>query len=416
MPSPKKYKIVLGVTGGIAAYKACEFVRLCRKDGHEVRVVMTKNAQKFVGALSFASLSGNKVIIEHGGEDSDLSATSHIDLAQWGDILVIAPATANFMAKFRVGIADDALLTEALAFQGPCLVAPAMNTRMWQAQIMQENVQALAHRGVNFIGPVSGDLACGETGEGKMKEPAEIYAEILRILERISSSASKILAGRTVLVTSGPTRSYLDPVRFLTNRSSGRMGHAIATAAQEMGANVILVTGPVEEKFAQLSNGKVIRVESSADMAKVANQEFLQADMVFATAAVADFEAQNISDKKLNREGVLDLKLQAASDVIGELGKQKRKDQVFVGFAAETGDGPEQLARGRAKLEKKNLDLLALNNISRSDIGFDARENEVHLLFREDKNTELLQKSDKSTIAKQLVGLAHEIWQEKNRC
>lgn len=375
MASPRKSRIILGVTGGIAAYKACELVRLFKKAGHDVRVVMSAAAEQFVGALTFHSLSGEPVLRSlHNGE-YDLSATSHIDLAQWGDILIVAPATANFLAKFANGIADDALLTEALAFQGPVLLAPAMNTRMWDAIPTQENLERLTKRGLHFIGPIAGDLACGEVGAGKMSEPTEIFAKAVEIL----SQNAGVLSGKTVLITSGPTRSYIDKVRFLTNRSSGKMGYAVAEAAEKMGANVVLVTGPVEPRFAKLSRGKVIEVETGDEMLSACLQYIDQADLVFAAAAVADFKMPEVIEGKMRREGTLKLEMQAAVDVLAELGKKKKPGQIFVGFAAEAGEGEAEFQKAREKMKKKNLDMLALNNISRKDIGFDVNENEIYL-------------------------------------
>lgn len=381
-------KIILGVTGGIAAYKACELVRLCKKAGHEVRVVMTAEAEKFVGALTFHSLSGEPVLRSLHSGNYDLSATSHIDLAQWGDLLVVAPATANFMAKFTAGIADDALLTEALAFQGPILLAPAMNTRMWEAAITLQNRDSLAARGVNFVGPVSGDLACGETGVGKMSEPAEIFEALLAL-------QNQPLKGKTVLITSGPTRAYIDRVRFLTNRSSGKMGHAIAVAAEKMGARVVLVTGPVEARYAKLTKGQVVEVETGEEMLAACVKEIDKADFVFATAAVADFKMPQILDGKMRREGKLTLELEASTDVLAELAKHKNK-QVFFGFAAEAGEGEAEFAKAREKIQKKKLDMLALNNISRSDIGFDVDQNEVYLFEGLDKMKKIPKDSKKN--------------------
>lgn len=398
MPSAAKFKIILGVTGGIAAYKAAELTRLFKKAGHEVRVVMTANAESFVGPLTFHSLSGEPVLrsLHQGGYD--LSATSHIDLAQWGDILVVAPATANFLAKYSHGFADDALLTEALAFRGPVLIAPAMNTRMWQAPATRENLAKLESRGVRFAGPASGGLACGETGEGKMSEPAEIYEAALALL----SPAKLPLAGKKILVTSGPTRSYIDRVRFLTNRSSGRMGHAIAAAAERLGAEVTLVTGPVEPRFAALARGKVVEVETGDEMLAACLPALPAAHAVFATAAVADFKMPEVLEGKLRREGTLKLEMEAAVDVLAELGRRKTPNQIFFGFAAEAGEGEAEFAKARDKIRRKHLDFLALNNISRRDIGFDADDNEI-FLFRGEENVEKLDKAAKGRLAETLL-------------
>jgi phosphopantothenoylcysteine decarboxylase / phosphopantothenate---cysteine ligase len=397
MPSPAKYKIILGVTGGIAAYKACELTRLFKKAGHEVRVVMTAAAEGFVGPLTFHTLSGSPVLRSLHEGAYDLSATSHIDLAQWGDLFVVAPATGNFLGKFAGGLADDALLTEALAFTGPVLLAPAMNTRMWDAQSLRANLETLRSRGVRFIGPASGDLACGEVGEGKMSEPAEIAAAAFALLER-----GQPLKGKKILVTSGPTRSYIDSVRFLTNRSSGRMGHALALTAEQMGAEVVLVTGPVEKRFASLSRGKVVEVETGDEMLAACLPELSGLNALFATAAVADFKMPEVVPGKLRREGTLNLAMIPSVDVLAELGKRKVKGQVFFGFAAEAGEGEAEFAKARDKMQRKNLDFIALNNISRKDIGFDVGENEVHLFLR-DGSPRKIEKVGKSELAEALL-------------
>ncbi len=396
MGLPKKYKIILGVTGGIAAYKACELVRIFKKAGHEVRVILTAAAEGFVGPLTFHSLSGEPVLRSLHEGSYDLSATSHIDLAQWGDLLVVAPATANFLAKYAGGLADDALLTEALAFQGPVLLAPAMNSRMWNAEATQENVEVLLSRGVELVGPVAGDLACGETGMGKMSEPQEIADAAYDLLE-----AGQPLKGKKVLVTSGPTRSYIDSVRFLTNRSSGRMGHALALAAEQMGAEVVLVTGPVEKRFARLRRGKVVNVETAEEMLKACLAELPSSQAVFATAAVSDFRMPEVVQGKLRREGSLKLEMEASVDVLAELGKQKKPGQVFFGFSAEAGEGQEEFNKAREKILKKGLDYLALNNISRRDIGFDVQDNEVYLFHLD--SVKKIEKTGKHQLARSLV-------------
>ena len=405
MGSPRKSKIILGVTGGIAAYKACELVRLFKKAGHEVRVVMSANAERFVGPLTFHSLSCEPVLRSLHDGNYNLSATSHIDLAEWGDLLVIAPATANFLAKLSGGIADDALLTECLAFRGPALLAPAMNTRMWEAAPTQTNLETLRIRGYRFAGPVSGDLACGETGPGKMSESGEIFAQATALL-----SAAQPLAGKKILVTSGPTRSYIDRVRFLTNRSSGRMGHSIAAVAERLGADVVLVTGPVEPRFASLEGGIVIEVETGDEMLAACREHLAGMDALFATAAVADFKMPTVLEGKLRREGTLKLELEAAVDVLGELAKLKKPGQVFFGFAAEVGEGEVEFAKAREKIKRKGLDFLALNNVARADIGFDADDNEVYL-FEGTEKVSRIAKDSKPRLAETLL---REVFRERH--
>lgn len=410
MLSPQN-KIILGVTGGIAAYKACEIVRLVRRSEAEVRVVMTAEAERFVGALTFASLSGNTVLRSLYEGTSDLSATSHIDLAQWGEILVVAPATANFIAKFANGICDDALLTEALAFQGPILIAPAMNSRMWEAKVTQENVARLRARGVSFIGPNAGELACGETGLGKMAEPAEIMQALVQIQNFCTTASPERLSltGKKVLITSGPTRAYIDSVRFITNRSSGRMGHALALRAEALGAEVTLVTGPVDDQFATLTSGKVVRVESTQEMLDAALAALPGTDLVFAAAAVCDFDVANFTDGKIERKGNLALELSASQDVLASLAQQRSAGQVFVGFAAQPGDKQAQMDIARRKLEKKAVDFIAMNDVSRADVGFDTDSNEMHVFERGSEiRYSFLPRASKSVIAEQLLRLAAE--------
>lgn len=393
-------KIILGVTGGISAYKACELTRLFKKAGHQVRVVMSENAERFVGPLTFHSLSGEPVLRSLHSEDYDLSATSHIDLARWGELLVVAPATANFLAKLACGIADDALLTECLAFRGPSILAPAMNVRMWEADSTQKNLETLRERGFSFCGPVAGDLACGDIGLGKMSEPSEVFSFAQKLL-----ASPRPFAGKKVLVTSGPTRAYIDRVRFLTNRSSGRMGHSIAVAAEKLGAEVVLVTGPVEPRFAALENGSVLQVETGEEMLAACRKHIDSAHALFATAAVADFQLPRVMEGKLRREGTLKLELEASVDVLGELAKLKKPGQIFFGFAAEVGEGETEFAKAREKIKRKRLDFLALNNVSRRDIGFDAEDNEVYL-FESDQHVEKIPKESKSRIAELLVRAA----------
>ncbi len=425
-------KIILGVTGGIAAYKSCELVRLVRRSKAAVRVVMSVSAEKFVAPLTFASLSGQEVLRSLHSGVNDLSATSHIDLAQWGDILVVAPATANFIAKFANGICDDALLTEALAFQGPILIAPAMNTRMWEARVTQENVQRLRQRGVIFIGPEAGELACGEVGLGKMSEPIAVLEALAPLVEssktesdtkrhtksEFSSVASPAadeghnnLKGLNVLITSGPTRAYIDSVRFITNKSSGKMGHEIALAAESQGANVTLVAGPVDKRFAQLSNGNVIDVETNQEMLDASVKALGSADIIFAAAAVSDFDVDNYTEGKIERRGDISLKLNSSVDILASLAKERNSSQVFVGFAAQSGDKQAQMNIARTKLEKKSVDFIAMNDVSRKDIGFDSDQNEMHIF---EKGSEIrysfLPMAPKSTIAKSLLELAVGRW------
>ena len=282
-------------------------------------------------------------------------------------------------------------------FRGPALMAPAMNTRMWEADATQRNCELLKERGYLFSGPVSGELACGEVGSGKMTEPSQIFVEAEKIL-----NGSRPLLGKKILVTSGPTRAYIDSVRFLTNRSSGRMGHAIASEAERLGAEVVLVTGPVEPRFARLGAGKVIEIETGEEMFAACRENFFGVNALFATAAVADFQTPSVNPGKIVREGTLKLELEASVDVLAELAKLKQPGQIFFGFAAEVGEGDAEFAKARKKIRRKSLDFLALNNVSRRDIGFDAENNEVYL-FRGEKEVRKVPKLAKAQLAEALL-------------
>ncbi len=396
--------IILGITGGIAAYKSCELVRLFVKNGSNVRVILTKQGEQFVTPLTLESLSNNPVLRSLGDQQSyDLSATAHIDLCEWGDALVVAPATANFMAKLAHGICDDALLTEALAFTKPIFMAPAMNVRMWEAPITQENRKKLRARKVEEIGPVSGDLACGETGMGKMAEPMEIYQKVAEKLE------SQPLKGVHVLVTSGPTRTYLDPVRFLTNRSSGRMGYMIARAAEKQGAHVTLISGPVDSAYTKLEQGKTFQVETNDEMEAQALSALPKANIIFSTAAVCDFLMKDEKKGKIPRKETLNLELNSAKDILSSLTAKRKPGQVFMGFAAEVGTKKEQMEKAQDKLKTKGLDFIALNDVSRSDIGFDVDTNELYV-FENNASHTFLPKASKEEIAQRLLDIAHTRW------
>jgi phosphopantothenoylcysteine decarboxylase/phosphopantothenate--cysteine ligase len=414
MQSLANRRIILGITGSIAAYKSCELIRLWKKAGAEVRVVLSTNAEKFVTPITLHSLSGNPVLRSLGTNDYDLNATAHIDLAQWGEILVIAPATANFIAKMRYGICDDALLTESLAFRGPILLAPAMNTRMWEAVPTKENISALLERGIKIIGPDSGDLACGEVGAGKMSEPESIFSASNDVLQISSQNLpadfkklSANLKGKKVLITAGPTREYIDAVRFISNRSSGKMGVALANAAAAAGADVVFVYGPLEVPAPSHTRIQLVPVETGKEMLQMAQKFLAQVDIVVAAAAVADYQSPAPLAAKMPRAcAKIQLDLIPTEDVIGTLAKQKRPEQVFIGFAAEYGVNEESFAKAEKKLRSKNLDILVFNDISRNDIGFSAEDNEVWL-FRKNapRPASPLPKQKKINLANELFQL-----------
>ena len=384
--------ILLGVTGGIAAYKACEVLRLFDKAGHRVRVVMTRTATEFVGPLTFETLSKAPVLTDARplGENGSIL---HIEYADEADVFVIAPCTANVIAKLARGVADDALSTTALAFRGPVLIAPAMNVNMWNSAPVGANLEALRARGVHVVEPSSGDLACGWVGEGRLAEPPEIVEAVMKILD-----AHKDLARFRVLISAGPTIEKLDPVRFISNRSSGKMGYAIAEAARARGASVTLVSGPVA--LGPPSGVEVVSVESAAEMQAALVERAAAADVIIMAAAVADYRAAAPVDRKIKKDAdELQVSLVRNPDILLGLGRAKPKGQVLVGFAAETND---VIAYAQDKLKRKNADLFVANDVSRADIGFSADANEVHLLFA-DGRVRKVDKAPKKRIADEIL-------------
>jgi phosphopantothenoylcysteine decarboxylase/phosphopantothenate--cysteine ligase len=371
-------KIALGVTGGIAAYKAAEIVRLLQDRGIRVQVIMTRAAQEFVRPLTFAALSGEKVITSmfasDGERDANIdSAIEHIAVAQSIDALVVAPATADVIAHFAQGIASDFLTTLYLATTAPVVVAPAMNVNMWNHPATQANLEILHKRGVKIVDPGSGYLACGMTGAGRLAENEAIVAAVIEAL-----GASQDLAGETVLITAGPTREKIDPVRYLTNRSSGRMGYALAEAALRRGARVLLVSGPTS--LTPPGAAEVIRVESTEEMRDAALSLLPQATVVIKTAAVSDYRPKSAAGQKIKRKGAMSLELEPTPDILRELA-QKKASQLVVGFAAET---ENVLENARQKLVSKNLDAVVVNDVSREGVGFDSDRNAVTIITRDE--------------------------------
>ncbi len=368
-------KIALGVSGGIAAYKAAEIVRLLQDRGIHVQVVMTAAAQEFVRPLTFAALSGEKVITDMFGSASGdaqanvEAAIEHIAIAQAIDALVVAPATADVLARFAQGIANDFLSTLYLATTAPVVVAPAMNVNMWNHPATQANLEILRQRGVRIVEPGSGYLACGMTGAGRLAENEAIVGAVLEAL-----GASQDLAGETVLVTAGPTREKIDPVRYLTNRSSGRMGYAIAEAALRRGARVLLVSGPTA--ITAPGAAEVTPVETAEDMLATVLKLLPQATVVIKTAAVADFRPKAASEQKIKRKGELTLELEPTADILAEVARRKTT-QIVVGFAAET---ENVLENARKKLASKSLDAIVVNDVSREGVGFDSDRNAVTII------------------------------------
>ncbi len=366
-------KVALGVSGGIAAYKAAEIVRLLQDRGVRVQVIMTRAAQEFVRPLTFAALSGEKVITDlfsSGNEAPNIdSAVEHIAVAQAIDALLVAPATADVLAKFAQGIANDFLTTLYLATTAPVIVAPAMNVNMWNHPATQANLELLRRRGVRIVEPGEGYLACGMTGPGRLAENEAVVTATLEAL-----GASQDLAGETVLITAGPTREKIDPVRYLTNRSSGRMGYALAEAALRRGARVLLVTGPTV--IQPPASAEVTRVESAEEMRQAVLRVLPQASIVIKTAAVADYRAKNAADQKIKRTGPLTLELEPTTDILAEIARHKQ-GQLIVGFAAET---QNVLENARRKLASKSLDAIVVNDVSREGVGFDSDRNAVTII------------------------------------
>lgn len=366
-------KIALGVSGGIAAYKAAEIVRLLQDHEVRVQVIMTRAAREFVTPLTFAALSGEKVITDlfgAGTEPPNLeSSVEHIAVAQSIDALLVAPASAGILAKFAAGLAEDFLTTTFIATKAPVIVAPAMNVNMWEHPATQANLTLLRSRGVRIVEPDSGHLACGMTGPGRLATNEAIVAAVMETL-----GTAQDFAGKTVLVTAGPTREKIDPVRYLTNRSSGRMGYAIAEAAQRRGARVLLVTGPVA--IAPPSGVEVTRVETAEEMREAALRFLPESNVVIMTAAVADYRSKEQAGQKIKRKGAMTLELEPTSDILAEL-VRKKTSQVVIGFAAET---ENVLENARKKLVSKALDAIVVNDVSREGIGFDSERNAVTII------------------------------------
>jgi phosphopantothenoylcysteine decarboxylase/phosphopantothenate--cysteine ligase len=383
--------VILGVSGGIAAYKAVELLRLLVKAGASVHVVMTKAATEFVTPLTFQTLSGNPVHTELFNLITE-QEIGHISLADRADLCIIAPATANFIGKLANGIADDLLTTTIMATRAPVLLAPAMNVNMYENAIYQENEAKLLRHGYLFAAPVSGYLACGWEGKGKLQEPAVIMEEAAAAL------TPQELAGLTVLVTAGPTQEEIDPVRFISNHSSGRMGYAIARAARLRGARVTLVSGPT--CLPPPTGVELIPVESAAQMQAAVLQRGKEADIIIKAAAVADYRTAERADRKLKKSGAeLSLHLVKTSDILAELGRMKPKGQILIGFAAET----ENLqANAAAKLAAKNLDMIVANDVLAAGAGFNVATNIVRFIYRDGRSEEL-PLLPKETVAEEIL-------------
>jgi phosphopantothenoylcysteine decarboxylase/phosphopantothenate--cysteine ligase len=369
-------KILLGVGGGIAAYKSAELARLLMQQGHEVQAVMTSAAQKFIRPVTFAALTGRKVLTDLFAIES---AIEHISVAVEHEVLVIAPATADLIAKLAHGLAGDFLTTLYLAFTGTVVIAPAMNVNMWQHPATQANLETLRQRGHHIVEPDSGYLACGMTGPGRLADPEFIVEAILQ-----ACLTRRDLEGETILITAGPTQEPLDPVRYISNRSSGKMGYALAEAAVLRGARVILVSGPVN--LTPPRGVELVPVRTAVEMREKVMANLADAGIVIKAAAVADFHLSKVPDQKVKKTAArLSLELDPTPDILAELGR-KKDDRLLIGFAAET----QNLAQeARRKLESKNCDMVVGNLVGGTDIGFESDENEVLLVLRTGENITL---------------------------
>lgn len=391
----KKPCVVLGVTGGIAVYKACELLRLLQKRGIDVFVVMTQNACRFVAPLTFETLSGHPVAVDTFDRPQTWEV-EHIALAKRADLFLIAPATANIMGKMACGIADDMLSTTVMATRAPVLVAPAMNTGMWENAAVQQNVKTLRARGVEIVAPVSGHLACGDSGAGKLEDVAVIAERACELL-----FAKKDMEGLRVMVTAGPSREALDPVRYISNRSSGKMGYAIAQAAQKRGAEVTLLSGPVAIEAPR--GVKLVPFTTTQELLDRASELAQEQDLLIQAAAPADYRAKEVAPQKIKKQGgePMTFTLVENPDVAATLGKAKRSGQVFVGFAAETND---VLAHAKDKLARKNLDMIVANDVTRPGAGFDVDTNIVTLITKDGQ--EALPMMSKAEVAQRILDRA----------
>lgn len=384
--------VLLCVTGGIAAYKSAEIIRLFKKDGADVRVVMTESAKEFITPLTLQAVSGNEIhdsLLDVKAE----SAMGHIELAKWADIILIAPCTAESLAKITHGRADDLMGSVILASNATSYIAPAMNKSMWLDKSTQDNFQTLVSRGINFIGPDEGEQACGDVGPGRLVEPE-------KIIELIKSDLHKgPLSGKTITITAGPTREQIDPVRYISNNSSGKMGYALAEAAKLQGANVNLVSGPVSLTANKGIN--LFKINSAAEMLNKVFECMESSDIFISCAAVADFKPANYSDTKIKKEDSenLEINLEKNHDILSEVSK-RHNSAYIVGFAAETSNVNDNASK---KLNSKNLNMIISNDVSDKTIGFDSDDNEVHVITKNE--TIFLKKDKKIKIAREILNI-----------
>lgn len=396
MSSLANKQILVGITGGIAAYKTIELIRLLTKAGADVQVVLTEGAKAFVTEMTLQAISGHPVRSTLLDPTAELGM-GHIELAKWADLIVVAPASADFMARYSQGMANDLLTTLCLATEAPVALAPAMNQAMWMHPATQTNLQTLISRNISIVGPASGAQACGDVGAGRMEEPADLFIAI----ERLVTPLQQDLVGQNWVITAGPTMEAIDPVRYISNHSSGKMGYALAAAAQARGARVTLVSGPTQLEAPK--GVQLINIQSAEDMLSACREAMSKpADVFIGAAAVADFRMKDVATQKMKKTGDSDemqLTLVKNPDVIATL-SQENAAKCIVGFAAETQD---VIAYAKSKLERKGLDLIIANDVSRSDIGFNNDENQVTVLSKDQQWTP--PKKAKSALAVELVEL-----------
>ncbi len=392
--------VLVGVSGGIAAYKSAYLVSTLKKRGFDVHVLMTQNALKFVGAVTFETLTGNAVLTDTFERKEEFDV-KHVSLAKKADMLIIAPATADIIAKAAAGIADDMLTTTLLASACPVVFAPAMNEVMYADTATQHNISLLKKRGYYVMDTGEGLLACGDVGAGRMKEPEEIIEYAMDVLKSLHD-----MTGIRVLVSSGPTREMIDPIRFLSNRSTGKMGYAIAQAAINRGAEVTLVTGPVALEAPP--KARMVHVVSAADMALKMLELGMQADIIVMAAAVADYTPKTVSDQKIKKGADMSLELVRTQDILQELGAAKRDNQLLMGFAAETQNFE---FNATAKMNRKNLDIIALNDVSRAGEGFESDSNNIVLYFKDGTSQDLGSES-KITLSQRITDVLYTQYQK----
>ncbi len=400
MSTLQNKRVLLGVTGGIAAYKSADLVRRLRDHGADVRVVMTDGARGFITPLTFQAVSGNPVHTDLLDTEAE-AGMGHIELARWADVILIAPATANFIARFTNGMADNLLTTICLASASPIIIVPAMNQQMWQAEATQANCKQLQKRGVVQLGPCEGGQACGDVGPGRMLEPADIIAGVSELFQ------SGELQGVKILITAGPTQEALDPVRYITNHSSGKMGYAIAEAAMEAGANVTLISGPVN--IQKPDAVKRIDVTSAADMNKAVIENIVACQIFISAAAVADYTYSEPAEQKIKKSAnEMNLTFTKTKDILANVANLP-ESPFTVGFAAET----ENLAKhAKAKLTKKSLDMIAANRVDDPELGFHSDENALHVFWQ--GGDQKLERKSKQKLARELIKLiAHQFDQKQ---